>query len=258
MPNSVVTVMCDADLGAAWNHRSRTAYFGFLYGNLVGSRSRLQPAVSLSTAEAEFMALAEASRFALWLKRLLIDFGLEVMATAPALVLGDNKSAQKIAKSPMQQKNSRHINRRLFWIKEKILDGTIMVQFVPTNSNISDIGTKGLAKAKFIPFRDFLFNGFAQAWQTTPGFVFDAKMTTVANYLAEFLFTWMECDETALDATIYLTMPLTAVNHHWHRYLDATVPKSRHTQYPRRVATAEDAALIAAVSDVVYSSKSRI
>ena len=276
MPNSVVTVMCDADLGAAWNHRSRTAYFGFLYGNLVGSRSRLQPAVSLSTAEAEFMALAEASRFALWLKRLLIDFGLEVMATAPALVLGDNKSAQKIAKSPMQQKNSRHINRRLFWIKEKILDGTIMVQFVPTDSNISDIGTKALAKVKFIPFRDWLFNGFKRAWQTTPGFVFDAKMTTVANYLTEFLSTWMECketwlpelsaflstwmecEETDLDATIYLTMPLTAVNHHWHRYLDATVPKARHTQYLRRVATAEDAALIAAVSDVVYSSKSRI
>lgn len=204
------------------------------------------------------MALAEASRFALWLKRLLIDFGLEVMATAPALVLGDNKSAQKIAKSPMQQKNSRHINRRLFWIKEKILDGTIMVQFVPTDSNISDIGTKGLARAKFIPFRDFLFNGFCRAWQTTPEFEYNAKMTTVANYLVEFLSTWMKCEGTAFDATIYLTLPLTAVNHHWHRYLDATVPKARHTQYLRRVATAEDAALIAAVSNTIYSTKSRI
>ena len=103
-------------------------------------------------------------------------------------------------------------------------------------------------------------------------------MTTVANYLTEFLSTWMECEETwlpelsaflstwmeceetALDATIYLTMPLPDLNAHWNEYLTPTAQDAwpRHQQWRRTTSTPEDAALMAAVSDTVYSSKSRI
>ena len=101
-------------------------------------------------------------------------------------------------------------------------------------------------------------------------------MTTVANYLTEFLSTWMECketwlpelsaflstwmecEETALDATIYLTMPLPDLNSHWDEYLTPKLVKPRHQQFRSTTSNAQDALLKAAVSDVVYSSKSRI
>ena len=62
--------------------RSMNDYVFTLGGSVVSWKVTLQPIVTLSTAEAEYIALTEAAKEKIWLKGLINDFGLHhVQAT---------------------------------------------------------------------------------------------------------------------------------------------------------------------------------
>jgi hypothetical protein len=156
-----VVVQCDADLaGDKHTSRSRTGFVAHLFGNIVGWNSRLQPSVSLSTAESEYMALGTAAQFAVWYKGLITDFGIETALVEPITILSDNQSALKISDNVMQHKNSRHIHVRQHWIKEQISNGSIRAVYTRTNENVSDIFTKALPHVDFVRHRDSLLYGY--------------------------------------------------------------------------------------------------
>ncbi|KAG5889496.1 hypothetical protein JTB14_026500 [Gonioctena quinquepunctata] len=70
----------DADWGGDTRDRkSNTGYLFKYSGGLVSWRSKKQDCVSLSSTEAEVIALSEACQEAMWLKQLLKDFGEEVI-----------------------------------------------------------------------------------------------------------------------------------------------------------------------------------
>ena len=60
--------------------------------------SRLQPTMAVSTTEAEYMASAQAVREALWLKKLLGNFGIKVGAMP---IYTDSQGALKLLKHPI-------------------------------------------------------------------------------------------------------------------------------------------------------------
>lgn len=63
---------CDSDFaGNPDNRRSTTGYVFSINGDVVSWNSRLQPTVCLSTVEAEYVAIAQASREYLWLRSFL-------------------------------------------------------------------------------------------------------------------------------------------------------------------------------------------
>jgi hypothetical protein len=163
---SPISVLCDADLGNShWANRSRTGITAFLFGNLVYWCSRLQPSVSLSTSEAEYMALAAAGRFAVWFKMLMGDLGVTDAYHLPAKVYSDNLAAAAIAKTPITHKHSRHIDRRLHWLREVVSSNgpvapQLDVAFVASPENVSDIMTKALPKTPMVKHRDSLFTGY--------------------------------------------------------------------------------------------------
>ncbi|XP_063800294.1 uncharacterized protein LOC134968723 [Pseudophryne corroboree] len=67
--DSSLKVFCDADGGSDEDdRRSYTGYLFVLAGAAVSWASRKQSTVALSTAEAEYMALTETSKEALWIK----------------------------------------------------------------------------------------------------------------------------------------------------------------------------------------------
>ena len=174
---SPVMIACDADLSNSANCRSRTGFCAYLFGMLVAWHSRLQPSVSLSTAESEYMAIAAASRFAVWYRMLVGDFGIQQCYRDPVHVFSDNKSAICIANNPITHKHSRHIDRRLHWLREQCLAGTIKVVFISTDVNVADIMTKALKRDLFRKHRTSLLRGF----------YFTAQLSTlpkVQNFLA--------------------------------------------------------------------------
>ena len=83
----------DADWAGDLNDRKFTSGYVFQTGGgaVVSWRSKKQSRVALSTAEAEYMALASASQEAVWMRQLLLDLGIK--HTAATLVFEDNRSA---------------------------------------------------------------------------------------------------------------------------------------------------------------------
>ena len=151
----------DADYaGCSDSRRSRTGYCFFLFGNLVGNSSKLQHCVTLSTCEAEFLALVAASQFALWACQLLRELGVQLPHCCE--IYCDNKSAAAIAHTPVGHKYTKHIDIRLMFLKELCCDRKIFdIVFTGSKTNLSNSNTKTTANREFLSFREY-FKGFAR------------------------------------------------------------------------------------------------
>ena len=120
-------------------------------------KSRKQQTVSLSTCEAEYIALAEAAQEGKFLRQLCID--LRILNTSDsALVNADNQGAIKLAKNPMFHKRSKHIDIKYHFIRRELELNTIRVEYVASEDNLADIFTKTVSRVKLDKFRRFICN----------------------------------------------------------------------------------------------------
>jgi hypothetical protein len=96
----------DADWGGCLDtRRSTTGYLFRTFGGPVAWKSRRQATTALSTAEAEDMASADATRQAVWLRLLLKDLGQGL--DGPLTILNDNTAAILLYKNPVQHDRSK-------------------------------------------------------------------------------------------------------------------------------------------------------
>ena len=102
--------------------------------------------MALSTTEAEFMATTEAFKEAVWIKGLLNEIQL---LKGRVNVFSDSQSAIHLCRNPVYHERSKHIDIRLFWIRDKIEEGEIELGKVPSEENPADAGTKVLSVSKF-------------------------------------------------------------------------------------------------------------
>ena len=58
----------------------------------------------------------------------------------------DNKAAISIAHNPVLHDRTKHVEVDKHFIKEKIDDGVICVNYIPTTKQAADLLTKGLHK----------------------------------------------------------------------------------------------------------------
>ena len=85
--------------------------------------SKKQSSVSLSTAEAEYIAACSASCEAIWLQKLMSSlFNLELDTT---VILCDNQSCLKMTENPVFHDKSKHIEIWYFYIQDMIQKGAI-------------------------------------------------------------------------------------------------------------------------------------
>ena len=125
--------------------------------NLVGSASKMQKTVSLSTAEAEYVAMVHAITFGKWAMSLLSELGFEY--EKPVRLLGDNVAANAIVShANTNHRYTKHIDIKMRYCKEIVRSGEIDVVYTNTDENVADIMTKALPKGKFVKFRDILLH----------------------------------------------------------------------------------------------------
>eukprot|EP00968_Pinguiococcus_pyrenoidosus_P016632 scaffold1615_cov208-Pinguiococcus_pyrenoidosus.AAC.1 len=132
---------------ATWNSdyttsRSVTGYMLFVNGTSVTWKSVLQPSVSLSSAESEYMALAEAAKEVVHIRSKLAELGH--VQYGPTVVQVDNIAAGSIARGEGHLPKRKHIRLRHRFVEDLINDGTIAVRHVPTDHQVADLLTKSL------------------------------------------------------------------------------------------------------------------
>jgi hypothetical protein len=93
------------------------------------------------------MALTQATKEAIWLRRLLEE--LKLPSTTPTLILEDNQSAISLAKNPVNHARTKHIDIQYHYIREAIEDRQIELKYTPTDEMIADLMTKALPKPRF-------------------------------------------------------------------------------------------------------------
>ena len=96
------------------------------------------------------MALAEATKEAIWLKSLLGELG-ENVETVP--LHEDNQACIRLAEAPVTSQRSKHIDIRYHFIRHHVKNGNIRIVYVPTAEQIADGLTKLLPRWKIENFR---------------------------------------------------------------------------------------------------------
>ena len=138
----------DADWAGCTDDRRSTSGGAFFLGKkCVSWLSKKQDSVSLSTAEAEYVAATSACTQVIWMRRQLLDMVDEVRL--PISIMCDNQSAIGLGKNPIQHSRSKHIDIRYHFLKEKVEEGVILMEYVPTEEQVADIFTKPLPTATF-------------------------------------------------------------------------------------------------------------
>ena len=103
--------------------------------------SKKQNSVSLSTAEAEYIAAGSCCTQLLWMKKLLHDYGIPQDTMC---VFCDNTSAINLSKNLVQHSRSKHIEIRHHFIQDLVEDKVVCLEFIHADNQKANIFTKPL------------------------------------------------------------------------------------------------------------------
>lgn len=150
----------DADFAA--NRDDRTSMGGQLVlidKSPVAWRTFKQKTVSLSTMESEFIAMTEATKELVWFDRIInecfkkkILYGQKVKPN----LLVDNMAAIDFIKSPIENYRTKHIDVKLFFVRDLINQDIFEVKHVRSKANLSDVFTKPLTKFDLDKFKSYI------------------------------------------------------------------------------------------------------
>lgn len=123
-----------------FDQRSTLAYTYCIGCSSVSWKSRKQPTVSLSSTEAEYKALSDSCKEAIWLRHILSE--LHLWTHDPITLHVDNESAEALSRNSEHHTQTRHIDARYHFIRECVSLGKVKVKHVSTKDMIADTLTK--------------------------------------------------------------------------------------------------------------------
>ena len=98
--------------------------------------SRTQKCVTLSTSEAEYVALGDAGKELLFLRQVWRCFMIPGKGMPCFPVFEDNQGALQLSKNSVSNSNSKHIDVRHHFLRELVRQGGIIVIIFLVNINM--------------------------------------------------------------------------------------------------------------------------
>ena len=124
-------------------HRSVTGIAIYYGGAVIAWKSRLQPTVSTSSTEAEFLAAVHCAKMVIYLRSILQE--LNALRDGPTKLLIDNEAALKVINECRPTPRVRHIDIQHFAIQQWRKWGLVVMEHLPGLINASDDLTKPLS-----------------------------------------------------------------------------------------------------------------
>ena len=142
-----MAVYSDSDWASdAGDRKSITGMLAMFCGGPISWICRKQATVALSSTEAEYQALTEATKETLWLRLYLEELGH--IQQQPSVILGDNQGSHALAKNPVHHARTKHVHVKFHFIRQHIEELRITINYIPTGEMLADLLTKGLAPPK--------------------------------------------------------------------------------------------------------------
>ena len=146
---------CYADSDWAGDRRTRRSVSGItilMNGASIIYKTILQRTIALSSTEAEFYALAEAGKAALYMRSVLAD--LHLPQTQPTTIYEDNRGCLKMTQAMKPTKRTRHVDTRYFAILNWVQTDQLDIKKIDTSDNAADVLTKALGRILFYRHTD--------------------------------------------------------------------------------------------------------
>ena len=135
-------VYVDSDFAADRDTRKSTSGVSAFHNtNMVNWIVKNQKSVALSTMEAEYMALCEATKEALYLKQLFTEIGM-MLPDEPVLIMEDNQACKLISRDAQHHTRAKHIDVQYHFSREAQQKGKTKVVDVHTQRQLADYLTK--------------------------------------------------------------------------------------------------------------------
>ncbi|GJX82637.1 retrotransposon protein, putative, ty1-copia subclass [Tanacetum coccineum] len=145
-PEAELKVSCYTDASFQTDKddtKSQTGYVFVLNVGAVDWNSTKQSTTAMSSTEAEYIAAAEVSMEAVWMRKFIDGLGDVVPSNKrPMEMLCDNEPTIAIAADLSILKEARHFQRKYHYIREVIQEREIVLKKVHTDDNVADPFTK--------------------------------------------------------------------------------------------------------------------
>jgi len=131
--------------------RSTTGYLVLWNNNLISWRSKKQAIESLSSTEAEYIAITEVTKELIWLK-MVISSALDIKIPLPIPIFEDNQSAILLAKNESNHSafKTKHMNLRYHFIRAEVIADNIEFHYKQTHHMLADFLTKSIGRASIL------------------------------------------------------------------------------------------------------------
>jgi len=114
----LLKVFVDSDYaGCLDSRKSLTGFVLTAFGTAISWKASLQKVVSLSTTEAEYIALTEAVKESLWLEGIAKELKIQ---NEVITVHCDSQSAIDLSKNYVHHERTKHIDIKLHFVREVI------------------------------------------------------------------------------------------------------------------------------------------
>ena len=127
--------------------KSIFGYSIFAGGNLISWKSKKSKTTATSTTMAELEALYQGVTEGIWVHQFLCSLGMA--SDKHFKMFSDNMAVVKLVHGEKYLDRTKHEVVRVEFLRDKIRDGTLKVEWISTDRMVADIFTKGLAKNMF-------------------------------------------------------------------------------------------------------------
>ena len=135
----------DADYGGCRDTRRSTSGYVFsMAGGPVTWSSKRQATVTLSTVEAEYVAMSWAVQQMVWMQAWLDE--VTIGYVKPGVIKGDSRGAIALTENTKDHGKVKHIDIRHHYIRELVHSGRVSLEQVSSADNAADLFTKPLSR----------------------------------------------------------------------------------------------------------------